>query len=129
MAVVSFTRALEIHSIRCRLAWRGDFAELHARTGLLTLDLDDRTLLLAPAPLQIHPVARSCAGLLASGFALAPACGAAQIITGSGEPLLELIQFADTVCLYPATTPDLTITVCGPVFRSAIIGFLREFRG
>lgn len=129
MALIFPAQTLEIRSSRCRLAWRGDFAELHARTGLLTLDLDDRTLLLAPAPLQIHPVACSCASLLASGFAFAPACGAGQITTGAGDLLLELIQSADTVSLYPAANPDLTISICGSVFRSAIVAFLREFRG
>lgn len=129
MAVISPARGTALHTSRCRLAWRGDFAELHARTGLLTLDLDDRTLLLAPGPIPIHPIACSCASLLARGFALAPACGAGQVTTGAGEPLLELVQSADTVSLYPDIAPDLTITVCGTVLRSALVAFLREFRG
>jgi hypothetical protein len=128
MAVICRTGISDLHSTRCSIAWRGDFSELHARTGLLTLDLDDRTLMLTSQPVCMRPIARELASLLASGFALAPSCGGTLIVAGPETVLFEATQIGSTVSLRLDTLPDYRVIVHGQALHTALITFLRTFK-
>lgn len=128
MTVICRTGISDIHSTRCRIAWRGDFSELHTRTGLLTLDLDDRTIMLTSSPVCVRPIARELATLLASGFTLAPACGGSLVIATADSTLFEATQIGETIALRLDALPDYRVIVRSEELRSALITFLRTFR-
>lgn len=128
MPVICRTRISDIHSTRCRIAWRGDFSELHARTGLLTLDLDDRTIMLTPYPVCLRPIARELATFLASGFGQAPTCGGDLLLASPDTVLFEVTAIGDTVALRIDALPDHRIIVRGTDLHTTITAFLRTFR-
>lgn len=128
MIVTCRSAVTDIHSIQCRITWRGDFSELHSRTGLLTLDLDDRTIMLTSHSVCMRPIARELAILVASGFALAPACGGVLVVASPETVLFEATQIGETIALRLDALPDCRVIVRGQELHTALIVFLRTFR-
>ena len=128
MSVIYRTRISDLHSTRCHITWRGDFSELHSRSGLLTLDLDDRTIMLTATPVCMRPIARELSSLLVSGFALGPACSGALVFAPPDTVLFEATQIGETVSLRVDALPDYRVIVRADTLHSALIAFLRTFR-
>jgi hypothetical protein len=129
MTVLLARPSAPVFSDVCRFSFRGDFAELHARSGILTLDLDEEVLVLTRNPHPMRRVAEAFAEMLASDFARSRATGSRVILIPEIDFCLELVQMDCHVAIYPEGNPETQIVVPIDRLREGMTRFLRVWRG